>query len=161
MVLFFYLSFFFLLMLYISLYDIFIYSHRANKISTRPEMITPVRLLFHLRVTFKQLDCQFAFQYSHHLRNRYLGWNRQHKMNVVILNTHFENLTFLPFTQLSYILFYQHLDLSSQYPKPIFGHPNNMIITLIYNMRQFLVLTHVTNIGIATRTLPPSKTVGF
>jgi len=36
-----------------------------------------------------------------------------------------------------------------------------MVVTLVNNMRQFLVLTHVTNIGIADRTLPPPKEVGF
>jgi hypothetical protein len=36
-----------------------------------------------------------------------------------------------------------------------------VIITLIYNMRKLFILTHITNIGKAERTLPPSKTVGF
>jgi hypothetical protein len=77
------------------------------------------------------------------------------------LYTHFLNLTFFPFTQQLYILFYQLLDFSCQDSKPVFGYPNNMILTLVDNMRQFFVLTHVTTIGIADRTLPPPKEVGF
>ena len=161
MLLFFYTFLLFLLMLYVSLYYLFIYSNCADKIATRPEMIAPVRLLLHLGVAFEQLYCQLAFQYPHHLRNRHLRWNRYDNMNVVTLDTHFLNLTFFPFAQHPDILFYQLLDFSRQDPKPIFGNPNNVIFTLIDNMRQFLVLTHVTNIGIAEITLPPPKEVGF
>ena len=161
MLLFFYSFLFFLLMLHVSFYYLFIYSNGADKIATRPEMIAPVWLFFHLGVALEQLYRQFAFQDSHHLRNRHLGRNRQYKMNVVNLNTHFLNLTFFPFTQQSYILFDQLLDFSCQDPKPIFRNPYNVIFTLIDNMRQFFVLTHATNIGIAEITLPPPKEVGF
>ncbi len=164
MLLFFHLSLFLLLMLDISFDNVFIYSNSANsanKISSRPEMIAPVRLLFHLRVALEQLYCQLTFQYSHHLRNRYLWRNRYDKMNVVILDTHFLNFTFFPFTQHPYIFLYQLLDFPIQNSKPIFWHPNNMVVTLVNNMRQFLVLTHATIIGIADRTLPPPKEVGF
>jgi hypothetical protein len=82
-------------------------------------------------------------------------------MNMINLNTHLLYLTSLPFTKHPDIFLNQLFDLSIQNPKPIFRNPYNMIITLIYNMRQSLVLTHVTNIGIAFKTLPPSKTVGF
>jgi hypothetical protein len=77
------------------------------------------------------------------------------------LYTHFLNLALFPFTQHSNIRFQKQLDLSRHFPKSIFWNPNNVVITFIDNMRQFLVLTHVTNIGIANRTLPPSKTLGF
>ena len=157
MLLFFCTFLLFLLMLYVSLYYLFIYSNCADKIATRPEMIAPVRFLLHLWVAFEQLYCQLTFQCPHHLRNRHLRRNRHNNMNVVTLDTHFLNLTFFPFAQHPDILFYQLLNFSRQDPKPIFGHPNNMIITLIYNMRQFLILAHATNIGIANRTLPPPK----
>ena len=147
----------FLLMLYVSLYYFFIYSNCADKITTRPEMIAPVRFLLHLGVALKQLYGQLTFQYPHQLRNRYLRWNRHDNMNVVDLYTHFLNLTFFPFAQHPDILFYQLLDFSCQDPKPIFRNPNNVIFTLINNMRQFFVLPHVTNIGIAEITLPPPK----
>jgi len=157
MLLFLYLFLFLLLMLDISFDYVFIYSYGANKISSRPKMIAPVWLLFQLGICFKQLYGQFAFQYSHHLRNRYFRWNRHHKMDVVDLHTHFLNLTLFPFTQHSKIRLQKQLDLSRQYPKSIFGDPYNVVITFIDNMRQLLVLTHVTNIGIASRTLPPSR----
>ena len=156
-----YLFLFLLLMLDISFNYVFIYSCRANKIASRPEMIAPVRLLFHLRVAIEQLYRKLTFQYTHHLRNRYFWRNRHNKMNVVILDTHLLNLTFLPFTQHLYIFLYQLLDFSIQDPKSVFWYPNNMVVTLVNYMRQFLVLTHVTNIGIADRTLPPPKEVGF
>ena len=161
MLLFFYTFFFFLLVLHVPLYYIFVDANRADKIASSPEMISPVWLFFHLWVAFEQLYRQLAFQYPHHLRNRHLRWNRHNKMNVVILDTHFLNLTFFPFTQHPNIFFYLLLDFSCQDSKPIFGNPNNMILTLVDNMREFLVLTHVTNIGIADRTLPPPKEVGF
>ncbi len=161
MLLFFYTLLFFFLVLHVSLYYVFVDSNRADKIASRPEMIAPIRLLFHLRVALEKLYRQLTFQYPHQLRNRHLWRNRHDKMNVVILDAHFLNLTFFPFTQHLYIFLYQLLDFSSQDPKPIFWYPNNMVVTLVNNMRQFLVLTHVTNIGIADRTLPPPKEVGF
>ena len=151
----------FFLVLHVSLYYFFVDSNRADKISTGPEVISPVRFLLHLWVAFEKLYGQLAFQYPHHIRNRHLGRNRQNKMNVVTLYAHFLNLTFFPFAQHLYILFYQLLDFSSQDPKTIFWYPNNVVLALVNNMREFLVLTHVTNIGIAYRTLPPQKEVGF
>ena len=156
-----YLFLFLLLMLDISFDNVFVDSNSADKITSRPKMIAPVRFLFHLRVALEQLYRQLTFQYPHHLRNRYLWRNRYDKMNVVILDTHFLNFTFLPFTKHPYIFLYKLLDFSIQDPKSVFGYPNNMVVTLVNNMRQFLVLTHVTNIGIADRTLPPPKEVGF
>ena len=161
MLLFFCTFLFFLLILYVSLYHLFVNSNGVDKIASRPEMIAPVWLLLQLWVALEQLYGQLAFQYPHHLRNRHLRWNRQYKMNVVTLNTHFLKLTFFPFTQHPDIFFYQLLDLSCQDSEPIFWNPNNVIFTLINNMRQFLVLTHATNIGIADRTLPRPKDVGF
>ena len=161
MLLFFYTFLFFFLVLHVSLYYVFVDSNSADKIASRPEMIAPVWLLFHLRVALEQLYRQLTFQYPHHLRNRHLWRNRHNKMNVVMLDTHFLNLTFFPFTQHLYIFLNKLLDFSSQDPKSIFWYPNNVVLTLVNNMRQFLVLTHVTNIGIANRTLPPPKEVGF
>jgi hypothetical protein len=161
MLLFIYTFFFFLLVLHVPLYYIFVDANRADKIASSPEMISPVWLFFHLWVAFEQLYGQFTFQYPHHLRNRHLRRNRHDNMNVINLDTHFLNLTFFPFTQQPYILFYQLLDFSCQDSKPVFGYPNNMILTLVNNMRQFFVLTHAANIGIADRTLPPPKEVGF
>jgi hypothetical protein len=156
-----YLFLFLLLMLNVSFDYVFIYSYCANKIASSPEIIAPIRLLFHLRVALEQFYRQLTFQYPHHLRNRYLWRNRYDKMNVIILDTHFLNFTSFPFTQQLYIFLYKFLDFSIQDPKPIFWNPNNMVVTLVNNMRQFLVLTHVSNIGIADRTLPPPKEVGF
>jgi len=156
-----YTLFLFFLVLHVPFNYIFVDANGGDKIASRPEMIAPVRLLFHLRVALEQLYRQLTFQYPHHLRNRYLWRNRHDKMNMVILDTHFLNFTFFPFTQRPYIFFYQLLDFSSQDSKPIFWYPNNMVITLVNDMRQFLVLTHITNIGIANRTLPPPKEVGF
>jgi hypothetical protein len=161
MLLTFYSFFFFLLILHVSLYLIFIYSYCAHKISSRPEMIPPIWLLLHLWIALEQLYRQLSLQYPHHFRYRYPWWNRQNKMNVVSLNTHFLNLTFFPFTQHLYILFNQLFDFTRNDSKPIFRYPYNVIIALIFNMRQFLILTHVKNIGKAVRSLPPSKTVGF
>jgi len=161
MLLFFCTFLFFLLILYVSLYRLFVNSDGADKITTRPEMISPIWFFLHLGVAFEQLYGQLTFQYSHHLRNRYLWRNRQYNMNVVCLDTHLLNLTFFPFAQHPNIFFYELLDFPSQDPKPIFGNPNNMILTFVDNMREFLVLTHVTNIGTADRTLPPPKEVGF
>jgi hypothetical protein len=161
MLLCFYLFLFLFLMLYVSFYDLFVDSNRADKIATSPKMITPVWLLLHFRVALEQLYCKLALQDTHHLRNRNLGRYRQYKMDVVILNTHLFKLTMFPVTQHPDVRFYQLLDLPSQNPKSIFGNPYNVIITLINNMRQLLVLAHVTKIGIAVKTLPPSKTVGF
>jgi len=161
MLLFFYLSLFLLLMLDISFDNVFVDSNSADKITSRPEMIAPVWLFFHLWVALEQLYRQLTFQYPHHLRDRHLWRNRHDKMNMVILDTHFLNFTFFPFTKHPYIFLYQLLDFSMQDPKSVFWHPNNMVVTLVNYMRQFLVLTHVTNIGIANRTLPPPKEVGF
>jgi len=161
MLLFFHTFLLFFLVLHVSLYYVFVDTNRTYKISTCPEMIPPVWFFLHLGVAFKKLDRQLAFQYAHHLRNRNLRWNRQDKMNVVILYAHLLNLTFFPFAKHLYIFFYQLFDFSRQYPKPVLRHPNNVIVTLVNNMRQFLVLTHATNIGIAVKTLPPPKEVGF
>jgi len=40
-------------------------------------------------------------------------------------------------------------------------HTHFLNLTFIYNMGQFLVLTHVTNMGTAEITLPPTKEVDF
>ena len=161
MLLLFYTLFLFFLVLHVPFYYIFVDSNGADKIASRPEMISPVWFLLHLRVALEQFYRKFAFQYSHHLRDRNLWWNRHNKVNVVILYTHLLNLAPFPLTQHLYIFFYQLLDFASQDSKPVFWYPNNMVLTLVNNMREFLVLTHVTNIGIADRTLPPPKEVGF
>lgn len=153
--------FFFLLILDVSLYYVFINSNCADKVSARPEMITPIRLLFHLGVTLEQLYCKFPFQYPHQFRYGYPWRNRNYQMNVINLNAQLLNLTFLPFTQHLYVFLHKRFNLSCQYPKSILGNPNNVVITFIYNMRKLLILTHITNIGKPMRTLPPSKTVGF
>ena len=160
MLLFFCQLLFFLLMLDVSLYYVFIYSNRADEITTSPK-IAPIRLLLHLGITLEQLDRQLTFQYPHQFGYGYPRWNRQYKVNVINLNTHFMNLTFLPRAQKPYIFFNHGFHLASQYLKSVFRHPYNVIITLIYNMRKLFILTHITNIGKAERTLPPSKTVGF
>lgn len=115
-----YLFLFLLLMLEISFNNVFIYSYRANKIASSPEMIALVGLLFNLRVALEQLYHKLTFQYTHYLRNRYFCKNRHNKMNVVILDLHLLILTFLPFTQHLYIFLYQLLDFSIQDPKPAF-----------------------------------------
>ena len=143
------------------LFFYFVDANRADKIASNPEMISPVWLFFHLWAAFEEPYGQFTFQYPNHLRNRHLRRNRHDNMNVINLNTHFLNLTFFPFTQHLYILFYQLFDFLCQDPKPVFGYPNKMILILLNNMRQLLVLTHATNIGMADRTLPPPKEVGF
>jgi hypothetical protein len=153
--------FLFFLVLHVPFYYVFVDSNRADKIASGPKMIPQVRFLLHLWVALKQFYSQLTFQNTHHLGNRYLRWNRQDKMNVVLLNAHFLNLTFFPFTQRLYIFFQKSFDFSFQDSKPVFWHPNNMVLTLVNDMRQFLVLTHVTNIGIADRTLPPPKEVDF
>ena len=122
--------FLFFLVLHVPLYYFFVDSNRADKIATGPEVISPIWFLLHLGVAFEQLYSQLAFQKTHHLRNRQLRWNRQDKMNVITLYAHFLNLTFFPFAQHLYIYFHQ-----------------------------FLIFTHVTNIGIAKRTLPPPMEV--
>ena len=161
MLLLFYSLFLFFLVLHVPLYYFFVDSNGADKIASRPKMISPVRFLLHLWLAFEQFYRKFTFHYPHHIRNRNLRWNRYNKMNVVILYTHFLNFTFFPFTQHLYIFFYQLFDFSFQDSKPVFRHPYNVILALVNDMRQFLVLTHVTNIGIADRTLPPPKEVGF
>ena len=147
MLLFFYSFLFFLLMLYVSLYYLFIYSNCADKIASRPEIIAPVRLFFHLWVAFEQLYCQLTFQGPHHLINRHLRRNRHDNMNVVCLDTHLLNLTFFPFTQHPDIFFYQLLDFSSQDPKPIFRNPNNMIFTFIDNIVSLCIVNKQNSIA--------------
>lgn len=161
MLLLFYKFFFFLLMLDVSLYYFFIYSYCTYKVSPSPEMITPIRLLLHLGIGLEQLYSKLSFQYPHQFRYGYPGWYRHQKVNVVNLNTQLLNLTFLPFTQHLYVFLHKRFNLSCQYPKSILGKPNNVVITFIYNMRELLILTHITNIGKPKRTLPPSKRVGF
>jgi len=161
MLLFLYLFLLLLLISYISLYRCFIYAYRTNKITTRPEMIPPVRLLFQLRITPKQLDSQLALQNTHQSRNRYLRGYRQNNMYMIKLYAQLLNIAPFPLAQHTNIFLNKFLDLTSQYSESILRNPDNVIITLIYNMRQFPVFAHVTNIGIADRTLPPSKTVDF
>ena len=153
--------FFILLILYISLDQFLINANRTYKIASSPKMIPPIWFLLHIRITPEQFYGQLPFQCPHQFRNGYPWRNRHNEMDMITLYTHLLYLTFLPLTKQSYILLNQLLNLSFQNAKTIFGYPYNMIITFIYNMRQFLVLTHVTNIGKALRTLPPSKTVGF
>jgi len=150
-----------LLILHVSLYHIFVYTNCAYKISPCPEMIAPIRLLFHLRIAFKQLDCKLPFQYSHQVRNRYLWRYGNNNMDMVYLNAHLMYLTILPFTQHFNIFLKQCFNFSSQNTKSIFRNPYNVIITFIDNMRKLFIFAHSTNIGKAIRTLPPSKTVGF
>jgi len=157
----FYTLLLFFLVLSVALYHVLVYSNRADKIATGPKVIPPVQFLLHLWVAFKQFYGQFAFQNSHHLRYRQLWWNRQDKMNVVNLYTHFLNFTFLPFKKQLYIFFYQLFDFPSQDSKTLFWNLDNLIFRLIGNIREFYVLAHSTNIGIADRTLPPPKEVGF
>jgi hypothetical protein len=54
-----------------------------------------------------------------------------------------------------------YCQLSFQDSKPVFGYPNNMILTLVNFMREFLVPTRFTIIGITDRILPPPKKVDF
>jgi len=161
MLLFFCQFLFLLLMLDVSLYYILIYAHSADKITTRPKMITPIRLLLHLGIGFEQLDRKFTFQYSHQFGYGYPRWNRQYNVNMINLYAHFMNIAFFPLAQKPYIVFNQGFHLTSQYPKSVFGHPYYVVITFINNMRKLFILTHITNIGKPVRTLPPSKTVGF
>ena len=72
MLLFFYTFLFFLLMLYVSLYYLFIYSNRADKIATGPAVISPVWFLLHLRVAFEQLHDRYSRSDSHRDRLRWL-----------------------------------------------------------------------------------------
>ena len=161
MLLFLYLFLLFFLIFHISLYRFFIYANCANKITSDPKMIAPIWLLFHLRIAPKQLDGQLPLQYPHQFRYRYFWGYRNHHMYMVMLNAQLLNITPLPFAKHANIFLNKILDLTSQYPESILRYPDNVIITLIDNMRQFPVFAHVTNIGIAERTLPPSKTVGF
>ncbi len=137
MLLFFCQLLFFLLMLDISLYYVYINDHCADKVSTGPKMIAPIRLLFHLGVSFEQFDRQLTFQYPHQFVYRYPRWNRHYKVDMINLNTHFMNLTILPRAQKPYIFFDKSFHLASQYPKSVFRHPYNVVITFIYNMRKF------------------------
>ncbi len=134
------LFFFFLLMFDVLLYYGFTYSKGAGKVSKRPKMITPIRLLLHPGITLEQLDRQLAFQKLHQFGYRYTRWNRKYKVNMINLHTHFMNLPFLPFTQKPYIFFNQGLNLTSQYTESIFWHPYNVIITCINNMRKLFFL---------------------
>ena len=152
---------FLLLILHISLYHFFVYNNCAYIIPLCPEMISPIRLLFHFRVAFEHLDSKLPFQYAHQIRNRYLRRNGYNNMDVVYLYAHLLYLTVLPFTQHFNIFLNQYFYLSSQYTKSIFRNPYNVIITFIDNMRKLSIFAHSTNIGKAIRTLPPSKTVGF
>jgi len=152
---------FILLILHVLPYHIFVYSNCAYKISSRPEMITPIRLLFHLWIAFEQLDSKLPFQYSHQVGNTYLWRYGNNNMDMVYLNAHLLYLTILPFTKHFNIFFKQCFNFSSQNTKSIFWNPYNVIITFIDNMRKLSIFAHSTNIGKAIRTLPPSKTVGF
>ena len=157
------LYFFFLLLLILNIpfYHVLIYSNCTNKISSCSKVIPPIRFLPHFWITFEQLNCQLTFQGTHHFRHRHFRWYRYNKMNMINLNIHLVYLTSFPFTQLPYIIFYKGFDFTYQYTKTILWNPNNMIITFIDYMRKFFIFTHATNIGIANRTLPPSKTVDF
>ena len=161
MLLLFYTLFLFFLVLHVPFYYFFVDSNGTDKIASSPEMISPVWLLLHFPVALEQFYRKFTFQCPHQLRDRNPRWNRHNKVNVVILYTHFLNLAPFPLTQHLYIFFQKPLYFSFQDAKSIFWHPYNMVLTLVNNMRQFFVLTHVTNIGIAGRTLPPPKEVGF
>ena len=99
MLLLFYTLFLFFLVLHVPFYYIFVDSNGADKIASRPEMISPVWFLLYLRVALEQFYRKFAFQYPHHLRDRNLRRNRHDKVNVVILYTHFLNLAPFPLTQ--------------------------------------------------------------
>jgi hypothetical protein len=161
MLLLFYTPLLFFLALHVPFYHFFINSNCADKISRSREVISPLGFLLYLRVALEQFYSKFAFQYPHHLRDRNLRRNRHDKVNVVILYTYFLNLAPFPLTQYFYIFFYQLLDFSSQDPKRIFRYPDNVVLTFINNMREFFVITHVINIVMAYRTLPPPKEVGF
>jgi hypothetical protein len=121
MLLLFYTFLLFFLVLHVPHYYFFIDSNRAGKIAMGPEVISQVGFLLHLWVAFKQLYSQLSFQYPHQLRNRYLRWNRQYNMDMVTLDAHLLKLTFFPFTQQLYIIFYELLNLSSQDLKSIWG----------------------------------------
>ena len=150
-----------LLILHVSLDYLFVNSNRGDLVASCPKVIAPIGLMLHLRVTLEQFDRKLTFQCAHQFRDTYFRGNRNHKMNMILFNAHLLNIASLPFTQHAYIFFQQGIDLAFQDPKPILGYPDNVIITFIYDMRQLPVFNHSTNIGIAVRKLPPSKTVVF
>lgn len=152
MLLFLYVLLLFFLVFHIPLYRFFIYANCANKITPGPKMIAPIWPLFHLRITPEQLDSQLPLQYTHQFRYRYFWGNRQHHMYMVKLNAQLLNITPFPFAKHANIFLNKFLNLTSQHPESILGNPDNVIITLINNMRQLPVFAHVTNIGIAERT---------
>ncbi len=158
-------SFFLILLIrHVSLDYLFVNSNRGDKVAACPKVIAPTQLLLHLRVTSEQFDRKRPFQCTHEFRDAYFRGNRNHKMNLILLDAYLLNITshhIASFHKHTYIRFKQGFYLSFQNPKPIFRYPDNVIITIIYNMRQLLVFTHSINIGIAVRKLPPSKTVVF
>ena len=83
---------------------------------------------------------------------------------MISLYVEFFEFYIFPLTYRSYILGNVHRYISGQDPKSILGCEDNMIITLVYYMRQLPVFAHIANIkfyGVALHTLPPSKTVDF
>ena len=63
----FYLSFFFLLILHIPLDHFFIKANRIDKVPSGPKVISPIWLLFQLRVALEKLDGNLAFQRAHQM----------------------------------------------------------------------------------------------
>ena len=158
MIIFFMFFFFLFLILHISFYHFFVNPNRVYKISSCPEMISPIWFLLQYGITLEQFYRQLIYrqltlQDAHILRNGNFRWNRNHQMNMIELHIHLFYNNLFPFTQHFYVLLQQSFYSSSQNAKSIFRNKHNMIITFINYMRQFSVL-HVTNL----QTLRHSQT---
>ncbi len=82
-------------------------------------------------------------------------------MDMVFLNIEFLDLTIFPFAKHFDVMLNQFLYGSFQYAMPVLGNPDDVVLTFVNHMAQFLIFAHHAKIGIAIRTLPPAKQVDF
>ncbi len=130
-----------LLILYILTNHFAIYANGAYKISSCPNVHSPI-LLSKLWKLFAKVFGTFTFQYFHDIRRRMLGRNRQIHVNMIAGNCTLYYLDIFPFTQFRQYLLQTRLYLFYQNLIPILWHPDKMIFTPIGRMRRFLVTFH-------------------
>ena len=116
--------------------------NRRHTITSRPEMVPPVRFLLKPGVTLEHFDCCLSFECPYDFRDGQSRRYLQHCMHMIRLHIQLQHFDFLPFTQRPQRFIHKLRYIASQHPKSIFWAPHQVIFALINAMGLFFPLRH-------------------
>ena len=107
-----------------------IQANRIHAVSWGPRMIAPIGAFAQLLVTVQYADRRAAFDHTAIIRYRYLRRYHYQKVDMIQLDTHFQNLYLLLFGKCPNAIANLMANATRQYPIAIFRNPNNMVLAV-------------------------------